>query len=230
MRSPTFARLPNSRPLRIRRRCGSSGFARRLECRAGPGTLRGARQRSPRRRQSPETLRLARKRSPRRPESPETLRRARKRSPRRAGPEGKAPHAYEPRCLFHPREGNGVGLIRDWPTLGYTFKPYSPTSEPEVSAFGRTAAAVADRLGGETASAFVAEGEHIDPSRGFPDPLSAGPTRPPPDDRSCSSTGTGYPRRRRTRWNVWVSPRRSSSELAPAVSDEVFAGLEERGH
>ncbi|HEX2031901.1 MAG TPA: M14 family zinc carboxypeptidase [Actinomycetota bacterium] len=31
--------------------------------------------------------------------------------------------------------GNGVDLNRDWPTVGYTYRPYSPASEPEVEAF-----------------------------------------------------------------------------------------------
>ncbi|HUQ17752.1 MAG TPA: CARDB domain-containing protein [Candidatus Saccharimonadales bacterium] len=31
--------------------------------------------------------------------------------------------------------GNGVDPNRDWPTKGYTFRPYTPASEPEVQAF-----------------------------------------------------------------------------------------------
>ncbi|MBI4258989.1 MAG: hypothetical protein HY658_00325 [Actinobacteria bacterium] len=31
--------------------------------------------------------------------------------------------------------GNGVDLNRDWPTLGYTYRPYSPGSEPETRAY-----------------------------------------------------------------------------------------------
>lgn len=31
--------------------------------------------------------------------------------------------------------GNGVDVNRDWPTSGYTFKPYTPGSEPETKAF-----------------------------------------------------------------------------------------------
>ena len=31
--------------------------------------------------------------------------------------------------------GNGVDLNRDWPTNGYTFRPYTPASEPESKAF-----------------------------------------------------------------------------------------------
>ena len=70
LRQATFARLPNSRPLRTRRRCGSSGSARRLERRGLPRNLAWCTAAAPRPRQPPETVRLARKRSPRRPESP----------------------------------------------------------------------------------------------------------------------------------------------------------------
>ncbi|MGH2450353.1 MAG: CARDB domain-containing protein [Candidatus Limnocylindria bacterium] len=31
--------------------------------------------------------------------------------------------------------GNGVDVNRDWPTSGYTFRPYTPGSEPETKAF-----------------------------------------------------------------------------------------------
>ena len=33
--------------------------------------------------------------------------------------------------------GNGVDLNRDWPTQGFTFRPYTPWSEPESRGFGR---------------------------------------------------------------------------------------------
>jgi Zinc carboxypeptidase len=39
---------------------------------------------------------------------------------------------------FYQRyNGNGVDLNRDWPTLGYTFEPYTPWSEPETRGFGK---------------------------------------------------------------------------------------------
>ncbi len=38
---------------------------------------------------------------------------------------------------FYQRyNGNGVDLNRDWPTVGYTFRPYTPWSEPESRGFG----------------------------------------------------------------------------------------------
>ena len=36
---------------------------------------------------------------------------------------------------FQRYNGNGVDLNRDWPTVGYSHRPYSPASEPEVRAF-----------------------------------------------------------------------------------------------
>ena len=36
---------------------------------------------------------------------------------------------------FQRYNGNGVDLNRDWPTMGYTHRPYSPGSEPEVRAY-----------------------------------------------------------------------------------------------
>ena len=33
--------------------------------------------------------------------------------------------------------GNSVDMNRDWPTMGYTFRPYTPWSEPETKAFGQ---------------------------------------------------------------------------------------------
>ncbi|HJR46140.1 MAG TPA: M14 family zinc carboxypeptidase [Actinomycetota bacterium] len=38
---------------------------------------------------------------------------------------------------FQRYNGNGVDLNRDWPEQGYTFRPYTPWSEPETRSFGR---------------------------------------------------------------------------------------------
>ncbi len=39
---------------------------------------------------------------------------------------------------FYQRyNGNGVDLNRDWPTIGFTFRPYTPWSEPETRSFGK---------------------------------------------------------------------------------------------
>ena len=48
---------------------------------------------------------------------------------------GQVNASYMPGFFFQRYNGNGVDLNRDWPTIGYTFKPYSPASEPESRAF-----------------------------------------------------------------------------------------------
>jgi Zinc carboxypeptidase len=48
-----------------------------------------------------------------------------------------------PNTRFYQRyNGNGVDLNRDWPEQGYTFRPYTPWSEPENKAFGRVLQAI----------------------------------------------------------------------------------------
>lgn len=37
--------------------------------------------------------------------------------------------------MYQRFNGNGVDLNRDWPTIGYTFRGYTPASEPETKAF-----------------------------------------------------------------------------------------------
>ncbi|MEA2499756.1 MAG: hypothetical protein QOH26_2161, partial [Actinomycetota bacterium] len=44
--------------------------------------------------------------------------------------------------FFQRYNGNGVDLNRDWPAQGYTFRPYTPWSEPETRGFGRVLQAV----------------------------------------------------------------------------------------
>jgi hypothetical protein len=39
--------------------------------------------------------------------------------------------------FFQRYNGNGVDLNRDWPEQGYTFRPYTPWSEPESRGYGR---------------------------------------------------------------------------------------------
>ena len=44
---------------------------------------------------------------------------------------------------FYQRyNGNGVDLNRDWPEQGFTFRPYTPWSEPETHAFGKVLQAI----------------------------------------------------------------------------------------
>ena len=42
---------------------------------------------------------------------------------------------YTPGAFFQRYNGNGMDLNRDWPGMGYSYKPYSPGSEPETKAY-----------------------------------------------------------------------------------------------
>jgi hypothetical protein len=42
---------------------------------------------------------------------------------------------YTPGAFFQRYNGNGMDLNRDWPGMGYSYKPYSPGSEPETRAY-----------------------------------------------------------------------------------------------
>lgn len=51
--------------------------------------------------------------------------------------------------LYYQRyNGNGVDLNRDWPTLGYTFRPYTPLSEPESRYLARALKDIRPRWAG----------------------------------------------------------------------------------
>ena len=39
--------------------------------------------------------------------------------------------------FFQRYNGNGVDMNRDWPTEGFSFRPYTPWSEPETRSFGK---------------------------------------------------------------------------------------------
>jgi len=43
--------------------------------------------------------------------------------------------AYTPGAFYQRYNGNGMDLNRDWPGVGYNYKPYSPASEPENRAY-----------------------------------------------------------------------------------------------
>ncbi|MGH2681933.1 MAG: CARDB domain-containing protein [Actinomycetota bacterium] len=43
--------------------------------------------------------------------------------------------AGEGGVYYQRYNGNGVDLNRDWPTIGYSYRPYSPGSEPETKAY-----------------------------------------------------------------------------------------------
>jgi hypothetical protein len=50
---------------------------------------------------------------------------------------------------FYQRyNGNGVDLNRDWPTQGFTHRPYTPWSEPETRGFGEVLKGIKDKWAG----------------------------------------------------------------------------------
>jgi hypothetical protein len=58
--------------------------------------------------------------------------------------DGSANTSYQPGFFFQRYNGDGVDLNRDFPTMGYTFKPYSPGSEPETKAFSTVLRGISD--------------------------------------------------------------------------------------
>ena len=47
---------------------------------------------------------------------------------------------------FQRYNGNGMDLNRDWPTIGYTYRPYSPGSEPETKAYAEVLRGIKNTL------------------------------------------------------------------------------------
>ena len=45
---------------------------------------------------------------------------------------------------FQRYNGNGMDLNRDWPTMGYTYRPFSPGSEPETRAYSEALLGIKD--------------------------------------------------------------------------------------
>jgi hypothetical protein len=50
--------------------------------------------------------------------------------------------------FFQRYNGNGVDENRDWPSLGFTFRPYTPWSEPETRGFGHVLKQIRPRWDG----------------------------------------------------------------------------------
>ena len=52
-------------------------------------------------------------------------------------------------AYFQRYNGNGVDLNRDWPTVGYTYRPYTPGSEPETKAYRDVLTKLRDQTSGK---------------------------------------------------------------------------------
>jgi len=57
--------------------------------------------------------------------------------------------AGEGGVYYQRYNGNGVDLNRDWPTIGYTYRPYSPGSEPETKAYTEVLSGIRDTTAGD---------------------------------------------------------------------------------
>ena len=57
--------------------------------------------------------------------------------------------AGEGGVYYQRYNGNGVDLNRDWPTIGYTYRPYSPGSEPETKAYSEVLRKVRNATSGD---------------------------------------------------------------------------------
>jgi hypothetical protein len=81
--------------------------------------------------------------------------------------------------FFQRYNGNGVDLNRDWPSQGFTFRPYTPWSEPETKSFGKVLQAIGpkDRKGKPKWSGGIdLHGQLVD--RAFSFTLIGGQQRP----------------------------------------------------
>lgn len=80
--------------------------------------------------------------------------------------------------LFYQRyNGNGIDLNRDWPAQGFTFRPYTPLSEPESRSFANALLAIKERTAdGAFTGGNDLHGQLID--RSFSFTLIGGATRP----------------------------------------------------
>ncbi len=122
---------------------------------------------------------------------------------------------------FYQRyNGNGVDLNRDWPTQGYTFRPYTPWSEPETAAFGKVLQAIGptDKKGNPQWSGGIdLHGQLVD--RAFSFTLIGGAERPYNKNQRVLQTVKGAWRDAEARlaWSPLIKPND-----APADDPRVY--------
>ena len=105
--------------------------------------------------------------------------------------------------FFYQRyNGNGVDMNRDWPAQGYTFRPYTPWSEPENRATGKVLKAIKDKWTG----GVDLHGQLID--RAFSFTLIGGNQRPYDKDRRVVqfSRGAWSDAEQRLSWSSLIKP------------------------
>ena len=122
--------------------------------------------------------------------------------------------------FFQRYNGNGVDMNRDWPTQGYTFRPYTPWSEPETASFGKVLQAIGpkDAKGNPAwAGGIDLHGQLVD--RAFSFTLIGGMERPYDKNQRVLQTVKGAWRdaEKRLAWSPLIKPND-----APADDPRVY--------
>jgi hypothetical protein len=117
---------------------------------------------------------------------------------------------------FQRYNGNGVDLNRDWPEKGFTFRPYTPASEPETATFAK----VLKKISPKWAGGVDLHGQLID--RAFSFTLLGASQRPfDKNQRMLQFTRGAYQdAEKRLAWNPLIKPND-----APPACVEPSTGL-----
>lgn len=122
---------------------------------------------------------------------------------------------------FYQRyNGNGMDLNRDWPEQGYTFRPYTPWSEPETHSFGKVLQAIGpkDAQGNAKWTGGIdLHGQLVD--RAFSFTLIGGSERPYNENQRVLQTvkGAWADAEKRLAWSPLIKPND-----APADDPRVY--------
>ncbi|HVF18633.1 MAG TPA: M14 family zinc carboxypeptidase [Mycobacteriales bacterium] len=109
---------------------------------------------------------------------------------------------------FQRYNGNGMDMNRDWPAIGWTFKPFTPWSEPETRSFGKVLQAIGPKVNGKPkwTGGIDLHGQLID--RAFSFTLLGGSQRPYGKDRRVLqfTKGAWADAETRLSWNPLIKP------------------------
>jgi hypothetical protein len=116
---------------------------------------------------------------------------------------------------FMRYNGNGVDLNRDWPAQGFTFRPYTPWSEPESKAFGRALQGVGptDKKGNPKWTGGIdLHGQLVD--RAFSFTLIGGSERPYDKNQRVMQTvkGAWKDAEARLAWSPLIKPNDAAAD------------------
>ncbi|MGH3443126.1 MAG: M14 family zinc carboxypeptidase, partial [Nitriliruptorales bacterium] len=120
-----------------------------------------------------------------------------------SNPDGWARGDKQEGGFFYQRyNGNGVDMNRDWPSQGYTFRPYTPWSEPETRSVGEALKSVKEKWTG----GIDLHGQLID--RAFSFTLIGGAERPYDKDRRVLQfvKGAWEDAETRLQWHPVIKP------------------------